>query len=192
MWLDLPKGVLYAHNFKSYFSLPFDKYNNRLTVHACTIAKGSTVYFYWGLIHRPVWHPWVLGWSVNGANLPGQADSRQGITTGLAGETGHRCRSCRTCLTRTVGFITFHINVLGVDTHTYLCCCNNLNDTNNCSLNKSPNIWLIIKSAYRIHIKFCGLKFRVFGWQEISWGINFCGHGNVVGTIIVGINFCGV
>ena len=42
-----------------------------------TIAKGSTV--------------GPLGWSVNGSNLPGQADSRQGITTGLAGETGHRC-----------------------------------------------------------------------------------------------------
>ena len=39
----------------------------------------------------PVWHPQMLGWSVNGSNLPGQADSRQGITTRLAGETGHRC-----------------------------------------------------------------------------------------------------
>ena len=35
------------------------------------------------------WHPRMLGWSVNGSNLPGQADSQQGITTGLAGETGH-------------------------------------------------------------------------------------------------------
>ena len=70
MWLDLPKGILYAHNFKSHFSLPFDRYNNRLTVHACTIAKDSTVYFYWGLIHRPVWHPPVLRWSVNSSNLP--------------------------------------------------------------------------------------------------------------------------
>ena len=39
-------GVLYAHNFKSQFSPPFDRYNNRLTVHAHTIGKGSTVYFY--------------------------------------------------------------------------------------------------------------------------------------------------
>ena len=75
MWLDLPKGVLYEHNFKSHFSLPFYRYNNRLTVHTCTIAKGSTVYFYWGLIHGPVWHPSVLGWSVNGSNFPSQADN---------------------------------------------------------------------------------------------------------------------
>ena len=46
MWLDLPKGILYAHYFKSHFLLPFDRYNNRLTVHACNIAKASTVYFY--------------------------------------------------------------------------------------------------------------------------------------------------
>ena len=42
-----------------------------------------------GLIHGPVWHPRMLGWFVNGSNLPGQAASQQGITTGLAGETGH-------------------------------------------------------------------------------------------------------
>ena len=89
MWLDLPKDVLYAHNFKSYFSPPFDRYNNRLIVHACTIAKDSTVYFYWCLIRGPIWRPPVLGWSVNGSNFPGQADNRQGITTGLAGKTGH-------------------------------------------------------------------------------------------------------
>ena len=40
------KRVLYAHNFKYHFSLLFGRYNNRLTVHACTIAKSSTVYFY--------------------------------------------------------------------------------------------------------------------------------------------------
>ena len=91
MWPDLPKGVLYMHSFKSHFSQPFDRYNNRLTVHACIIAKASTVYFYWGLIHGPVWHPRMLRWSVNGSNLPSQADSRQGVTTGLAGETGHWC-----------------------------------------------------------------------------------------------------
>ena len=54
-----------------------------------TIAKASTVCFYRGLIHGPVCHPRMLRWSVNGSNLPGQADSQQGITTGLAGETGH-------------------------------------------------------------------------------------------------------
>ena len=36
-----------------------------------------------------------------------------------------------------------------------------------------------------MHIKFRGLIFCVFDWQENSWGINFCGHGSVVGTIIV-------
>ena len=41
--------------------------------------------------HEPVWHPWVLGWSINGCNLPSQANSQQEITTGLAGETGHWC-----------------------------------------------------------------------------------------------------
>ena len=89
MLLDLPKMVLYAHNFKSHFSPWFDRYINRLTVHAYTIAKGSMVYFNWGLIHGPVWWPLVLGWSVNGSNLPSQADSWQGITTGPAGKAGH-------------------------------------------------------------------------------------------------------
>ena len=76
-WPDLSKEVLNTHCFKSHFSPPFDRYNNRLTAHAYTITKGSTVYFYWGHIHRPVWHPRVLGWSVNGSNLPGQADSHR-------------------------------------------------------------------------------------------------------------------
>ena len=91
MWPDLLKGVLNVHSFKSYFSLPFNKYNNRLTLHAYTIAKGSTVYFYRDLIHRPVCCPRVPGWSVNSSNLPGQAGSQQRITTRLASETGHRC-----------------------------------------------------------------------------------------------------
>ena len=39
------KGVLYTHSFRSHFSLSFDRYNNRPTVHACTIAKSSTVCF---------------------------------------------------------------------------------------------------------------------------------------------------
>ena len=75
---------------KKYLNKTLDRYNNRLTVHAYTIAKATTVCFYWGLIHGPVWRPWVLRWSVNGSNLPGQADSPQGITTRLADETGHR------------------------------------------------------------------------------------------------------
>ena len=87
--IGFAKRVLCAQSFKSHFSPPFDRYNNRLTIHAYTIAKGSKVYFYWGFIHRPVWHPRVLRCSLNCSNLPGQADSRQGITTRLAGETGH-------------------------------------------------------------------------------------------------------
>ena len=86
----LAKRVLYRHSFRSHFSLLFDRYNNRPTVHACIIAKSSTVYFYWGLNHGPVWRPQMLGCSVNGSNFPGKADRRQGITTGLAGETGYR------------------------------------------------------------------------------------------------------
>ena len=45
------------------------------------------------------------------------------------------------------------------------------------------------ENAYRTGIKFRGLNFRVFGWQENSWGINFRGHSDVVGTIVVGIIF---
>ena len=39
-------------------------------------------------------------------------------------------------------------------------------------------------TAYHMRIKFCGLNFRVFGWQENLCGVNVCGHGSVVGTII--------
>ena len=38
---------------------------------------------------------------------------------------------------------------------------------------------------YHMRIKFCELIFRVFDWQENSWDINFCGHGGLVGTIVV-------
>ena len=45
-------------------------------------------------------------------------------------------------------------------------------------------------------IKFCGLHFRVFEWQENLWDINFCDHGSMVGTIIVGFakyaSYCGL
>ena len=34
-------------------------------------------------------------------------------------------------------------------------------------------------------IKFHGLIFRVFNWQENLWGINFRGYGGMVGTIVV-------
>ena len=45
-------------------------------------------------------------------------------------------------------------------------------------------------------IKFRGLIFCVFAWQENSWSINFCGHGSVVGTIVAGFakyaSYCGL
>ena len=40
------------------------------------------------LFLKPVWHPHVLSWSLNGCITPGQADSQQGIVTWLASETG--------------------------------------------------------------------------------------------------------
>ena len=49
---------------------------------------------------------------------------------------------------------------------------------------------------YCMCIKFCGLIFRVFDWQENLWGINFCDHGGMVGTIIVRFakytSYCGL
>ena len=45
-------------------------------------------------------------------------------------------------------------------------------------------------STYHMHIKFHGLIFRVFDWQENSWGINFCGHGSMV--VVLWINFRGL
>ena len=36
-----------------------------------------------------------------------------------------------------------------------------------------------------MRIKFCGLIFHAFDWQENLWGINFHGHCGVVGTIVV-------
>ena len=38
---------------------------------------------------------------------------------------------------------------------------------------------------YCTGIKFCGLIFRVFDWQENSLGINFRGYGGMVGTVVV-------
>ena len=50
--------------------------------------------------------------------------------------------------------------------------------------------------VYRMHIKFCGLIFHVFDWQENSWYINFRGHGSVVSTIVVRFtkyaSYCGL
>ena len=54
------------HSFKSQFSAPFDRYNNRLTAHAYTIEKGL-------LLLKP--HSWACLTSM-GARMV-QADSRQ-------------------------------------------------------------------------------------------------------------------
>ena len=47
-----------------------------------------------------------------------------------------------------------------------------------------------------MHIKFRGLIFHIFHWQENLLGINFRGHGQVVGTIVVGFakyaSYCGL
>ena len=47
-----------------------------------------------------------------------------------------------------------------------------------------------------MRIKFRGLIFCVFNWQENLWGIKFHGHGYVVGTIIAGFakyaSYCGL
>ena len=47
-----------------------------------------------------------------------------------------------------------------------------------------------------MHIKFHGLIFRVFDWQENLWSIKFHGHGDLVVTIVVGFanyaSYCGL
>ena len=44
-----------------------------------------------------------------------------------------------------------------------------------------------------MRIKFHRLIFRVFDWQENSWGINFHVYGGMVGTIIVEYaSYCGL
>ena len=47
-----------------------------------------------------------------------------------------------------------------------------------------------------MRIKFYGLIFRVFDWQENLWGINFCRHGGMAGKIVVGFakyaSYCGL
>ena len=58
--------ALFAQNFYVYFSPPTDGYNNRLTVHVCTVAKSSTVCFSEASFLHHIWCPWVVGWSING------------------------------------------------------------------------------------------------------------------------------
>ena len=56
------------------------------------------------------------------------------------------------------------------------------------------NYSYIMARVPHTHIKFCGFCF--FDWQENSWGIYFCCHGSVVGTIIVQFakyaSYCGL
>ena len=43
---DLPKCAVVTHNFNAHFSPPLNRYNNRQTVHLCTIyGQNSTVCF---------------------------------------------------------------------------------------------------------------------------------------------------
>ena len=44
-------------------------------------------------------------------------------------------------------------------------------------------LWL--RGKYHICIKFRGLIFYVFDWQENLWGINFCGH---ISMVVVGFD----
>ena len=83
------KGTLLAHYFSVHFLLLLDGYNNRLTVHVCTIAKSTMVCYNWGFFLYHHWRLRIFGWSINSPILSGQANSQQGITTWLVGETGH-------------------------------------------------------------------------------------------------------
>ena len=61
---------------------------------------------------------------------------------------------------------------------------------------QSPNEGNNRISYYPTRNKFRGLIFCVFDWQENLWGINFRGHGSMVGTIIVRFakyaSYCGL
>ena len=43
----------------------------------------------------------------------------------------------------------------------------------------------IFATLYHTCIKLHGLIFRLFDWLENLWGIDFHGHGGVVGTNVV-------
>ena len=70
------KGVLYTHSFKTHFSSPSVSYINVPTAHVFNTADGLIVCFHSGLFLKPVWHPRVFGWLLNGPIFPWQADSR--------------------------------------------------------------------------------------------------------------------
>ena len=60
-------------------------------------------------------------------------------------------------------------------------------------------IMVLVEHVAKIYckcIKFRGLIFCVFDQQEILWGINICGHGSVVVTIVVRFakyaSYCGL
>ena len=88
MWPDLPKGVIYTRSFKTHFLLPFVSYIIWPTAHVFNTAECWTVCFHSGLFFKPVWHPQVLGWTLNGITSLGK-QTADWITTRLADEFGH-------------------------------------------------------------------------------------------------------
>ena len=70
----------HACSFKSHFSMPFNRYNSRLTVHVYIIPRSPMVCFYWSLIYRPFWHLWVFGWPQTApTSLAKQTASRESL-----------------------------------------------------------------------------------------------------------------
>ena len=89
VWPDLPKGILYTHSFKTHFSLPFDNCINGPTAHVFKYCLRLNSLLSLRAVLKPVWYPWVLGWSSNDPIFSWQADSWLWFTTRLADEFGH-------------------------------------------------------------------------------------------------------
>ena len=83
------RGLVHGDSFKTHFSSPSVSYINAPTTHVFNTAKGWTACFHSGLFLKPVWHPWVLGWPLNGPIFPWKTDSWLWITTRLGDEFGH-------------------------------------------------------------------------------------------------------
>ena len=71
----------FVHNFNVHFSPPPDGYNNRANSSCVYYSQKFNSVLLLRLFLQPVWHPQLLGWSINGCILPGQADSLQEIST---------------------------------------------------------------------------------------------------------------
>ena len=89
MWPDLPKPATYAHNSKECFSSPIDSSINKLTNSHNTTATSWLVCFIWGLFSRPVWHPRVLGCSLNATGWLVQAIVLPKITNWIIHDIGY-------------------------------------------------------------------------------------------------------